>query len=167
MQARWSLESQVLVASSHLLDSFSWQLCVSCLVLARGASSDWEIHGASGELIVQRIRWIVGRGRPMGHFVVKWKSMRVCRADCHHARVLRQNGSIGCRLLQTRACFDTLSQSMADNIDAVEANVDNELIQRSCHRKRAEDVLRADYRDLVRFCVRRWSEETVASFGDF
>ena len=74
----------------------SRQFCVCYIVHpSRSASSHWESHGASGKLIVKRIERTSVCGDPLGHYMVKWKLLRVCWADGHDSQVLRQNGPAG------------------------------------------------------------------------
>ena len=61
---------------------------------------------------------------------------------------------------QARAHFDTVSQSMADHIDAVKAVGDredpSERTQRSCRRRRAKDV------EAWRLLIERYSRDSAS-----
>ena len=84
-----------------------------------------ESHCASGKLIVVRIERTGGRGRPLSPHVEAWRFMRVCWADRHLFAGTETEWSDGS--FRAKAFVDTVSHSLADHIDAVEANVDREI----------------------------------------
>ena len=84
-----------------------------------------ESHCASGKLIVSRIERTGRRGRPLSPHVEAWRLMRVCWADRHVFAGTETEWSDGS--FRAKAFVDTVNQSLADHIDAVEANVDREV----------------------------------------
>ena len=124
-----------------------------------------ESHCASGKLIVVRTERSGGRGRPLSPHVEAWWFMRVCWADRHLFADTETEWSDWSFRGQPesggphRCCGNKCRQRDP-----------SELTQRSCHRQRAEDVLRADVATGTCFALveeggstRRSQRESTAS----